>query len=221
MDDAENPAEPEPLRRDVIFHLKEAERLEREIPDSIIVSMFLVDCAAIRKQLSAKHETIAKAEKDLIAKQAKAMANATMEAFQLINEKINSSPTDIEELSAIREFIGGVPNEIKKLEGDIKIGMQTYAILEEFQHKFPDDEDYDKQWKLYGSPNETYEVVRIQRDKLEKEEHKMVNKMQQEQSEFDNKVIELQQKANAFTSYADASQFEDYARQAVEVWSEL
>lgn len=101
-----------------------------------------------------------------------------MNEFTGINEMINRSPNDIEELSAIREFVGGVPSQIEKLEGQIKGGMQTYQILEEFGYIFTDPEDYDKQWKLYGSPCETHEVIKTQKDKLEKEEHKMVNKMQ-------------------------------------------
>jgi len=33
LDDDENPPEPEALRKDIIFHKKEAERLMTEIPD--------------------------------------------------------------------------------------------------------------------------------------------------------------------------------------------
>ena len=144
-----------------------------------------------------------------------------MDSFTAINDKINTSPSDIEELSNIREFIAGVPNDIEKLENEIKAGMQTYAILEQFGYKFADDEEYDKQWKLYGSPCETYEVVKAQRDKLEKEEHKMVNKMQQEQSEFDNKVIDLQQGVIGFTVHTDINNYEEVAQKAEAIWAEL
>jgi len=37
------------------------------------------------------------------------MANSTIEAFYKINDRINSSPKDIEELSEIREFMLSVP----------------------------------------------------------------------------------------------------------------
>ncbi len=40
LDDDENPPEAEAVRKDVIFHKKEAARLMVEIPDSIVVSMF-------------------------------------------------------------------------------------------------------------------------------------------------------------------------------------
>ena len=218
MDDEENPPEAEALRKDVIFHRKEAERLTNEIPESIVVSMFTVNCDTIRKQLVQKHIYIAEEEINLIAKQAKVIANKTMEAFVGINDKINSSPGDIEELASIREFIAGVPNEVEKLEGEIKNGMQVFGILESFGYKFADDEDYDKQWKLYGSPCDTHVVIKQQKEKLEKEEQKMVYKMQADQHEFDNKQTEIQRKVGGFTQFQDINAFEDVAKMAKEMW---
>ena len=72
------------------------------------------------------------------------MANSTIEAFYKINDKINSTPQDIEELSAVKDFMASVPNEVEKLDGQIKLGMQVYKILEEFKYRFVDEEDYDK-----------------------------------------------------------------------------
>lgn len=48
LDDEDNPPEIEFLRKDVIFHQEEAERLSKEIPDHIIVSCFKVSCKEIR-----------------------------------------------------------------------------------------------------------------------------------------------------------------------------
>jgi len=59
----------------------------------------------------------------LIAKQAKISANRTMESFTKINDKINANVNNIEELSAVRDFMTQVPGEIEKLEGEIKLGM--------------------------------------------------------------------------------------------------
>jgi len=43
-----------------------------------------------------------------------------MESFTKINDKINANVNNIEELSAVREFMLQVPGEIEKLEGEIK-----------------------------------------------------------------------------------------------------
>ena len=40
--------------------------------------------------------------------------------------------------------------------------MGIYEILNNFNYKFGDDEDYDKKWKLFGSPKETIEKIEKQ-----------------------------------------------------------
>jgi hypothetical protein len=52
LDDADNPPEIEFLKKDVIFHQEEAERLKGEIPDFILVSCFKVSCKEIRATLA-------------------------------------------------------------------------------------------------------------------------------------------------------------------------
>jgi dynein heavy chain len=52
LDDEDNPPEIEFLKKDVIFHQEEAERLKSEIPDFIIVSCFKVSCREIRATLA-------------------------------------------------------------------------------------------------------------------------------------------------------------------------
>jgi len=53
----------------------------------------------------------------------------------------------------------------------------VYAILEEFKYTFVEEEDYDKQWRLYGSPNETKLVIERQKAQLEKEKENFVRTM--------------------------------------------
>jgi hypothetical protein len=52
LDDDDNPPEIEFLKKDVIFHHLEAERLRGEIPDFITVSIFKVSCREIRATLA-------------------------------------------------------------------------------------------------------------------------------------------------------------------------
>lgn len=55
MDDPDNPPEPVDLRKDVLFHKAEEQRLLNEIPESIIVSYFKVNCRDLRQVLAEKH----------------------------------------------------------------------------------------------------------------------------------------------------------------------
>ena len=46
-----------------------------------------------------------------------------------MNNKVESAPKDIEELTSIKDYMAQVPNEIEKMQGDIKTCMGIYEIL--------------------------------------------------------------------------------------------
>jgi hypothetical protein len=154
LDDDENPPEIDMLKKDVVFHQKEAERLKTEIPDDIMISIFRVSCKEIRNKLVEKHLKIAKDEVDLIAKRAKITANELLAAFEKMSMKIESHPKDIEELTNLKDYMAAIPNDIEKMGKDIKECLAIYEILNNFNYKFADDDDFNKKWKLFGAPQE-------------------------------------------------------------------
>jgi len=87
------------------------------------------------------------------------MANELLESFEKMNNKVESAPKDIEELTSIKDYMASVPNEIEKISGDIKSCTNIYEILNQFNYKFHDDDDYDKKWRLFGSPKDTVERI--------------------------------------------------------------
>lgn len=127
---------------------------------------------------------------------------------------MESQPKDIEELSSIKDYMAGVPNEIAKLRNDIATGMKIYGILAGFQYKFADEEDYDRQWRLFGSPQETLSRIAKQGNFLDKEKDKFVNIMQQDQVEFDTKVAEIQGLVAKFDENVDMGAYEEVAKNA-------
>lgn len=78
-----------------------------------------------------------------------------LKEFELYNVQIEQIPNNIEELSAIKEIMNGLPAEMEKKQVDIKKCMDIYATLDKFHHMFADEEDYDKMWRVYGAPIET------------------------------------------------------------------
>ncbi len=191
LDDDENPPEIDFLRKDVIFHQKEAERLKGEIPDEIIVSMFRVSCKEIRNKLVDKHLKIAKDEIDLIAKRAKMAGNELLANFEKITAKIESHPKDIEELTALKDYMASVPNEIEKLQKDIKETLGVYEILNHFNYKFPNDADFDKKWEVFGAPKETASKIEKQLNILQVLQDKYLNQMVGNMEEFEKTINEI------------------------------
>ena len=172
--DDENPPEVDALRKDIYFHLSEEKRLRGEIPDRLNVSMFNVSCREMRDALAGKHRRIAEEEILLIAKVARNKTQEILEKFEKIHMKIESVPKDIEELTSIKEFMGTLPKEIEKEQNEIVQCMQIFDVLDEFEYKFTDDEEYDKKWRMFGAPKDTYEKIDRQIVYLEKEKEKFV-----------------------------------------------
>ncbi len=52
--------------------------------------------------------------------------------------------------------MAAIPNDIEKMQKDIKECLGFYEVLNGFNYKFSDDDDFNKRWKLYGAPQETH-----------------------------------------------------------------
>lgn len=91
--------------------------------------------------------------------------------------KIESIPKDIEELTAIRDYMAAVPSEIEKINVDIKLCMNIYDILNQFSYKFSDEDEYDKKWRVFGSPKDTLLRIEKQQVYLEKEKDRFLQAM--------------------------------------------
>lgn len=128
--DEENWLTSDEFEKAVKAHRKEAQRLQEEIPESMCISFFKVNCKTIRDTLADKHLYIADEMVEIIAKMAKMQANKIMNEFDKINVQIETSPSDIEELSKIRDTMGNAPNDISKLTASITANIKVYEILE-------------------------------------------------------------------------------------------
>ena len=118
-----------------------------------------------------------------------------------MNNKIEKKPTDIEDLTAIKEYMATVPNELEKLAVEINSTLDVYAILEEFQYKFHEQEDYDKQWALYGSPKETLEKIEKQTIALNSKKDHFIKEMKKEQTDFKAETQEIEKLVYSFQQY--------------------
>mmetsp|Transcript_9535 Transcript_9535/g.9123 ORF Transcript_9535/g.9123 Transcript_9535/m.9123 type:complete len:110 (-) Transcript_9535:2427-2756(-) len=109
------------------------------------------------------------------------MANELLDIFEKMDMKIQSAPKDIEELTSIKDFMANVPMEIEKLATDIKNAMGVYDILDYFGYKFSDDDDFDKKWRVFGSPSDTLKKISVQQGYLDREKDKFISQMQGQQ----------------------------------------
>jgi dynein heavy chain len=73
-----------------------------------------VHTKVIRDNLAAKHSKIALDQIELISKIAKQESIKLLEDFDKFNEHVERLPSDIEQLSEIKDFMNSLPNELDK-----------------------------------------------------------------------------------------------------------
>ena len=210
-EDPENWPDVAELKASIIFHQAEEKRIQNEIPEEIICSVFKISTKVIRDMLAAKHKKIALEQVELISKIAKATSNKIIEEFEKSNVKVESIPKGIEELSSIKDFMTGLPKELEKNQKIIKDCMEIYATLDQFHHKFEDEEEYDKMWRVFGAPQET--VVRIEKQQgfLDKEKEKFMKQMENHKKDFNTQISELENETSSFKKYIDGEAYEEVA----------
>jgi dynein heavy chain len=177
LDSGEQQISPEALKNDIAEHRKEEQRLKEEIPESIVVSIFQVNCKDIRNMYVGKHANIVEKEIKLIAQKAKEMNYTLSTKFDEINERIRRPPKNIEDLTETKKYIAEIPIVIEKLKQDINYCMDIYTILDEFNYEFSNS-DLDQKWWLFGSPQKIVSVIESQTQTLEKQKEQFVKQME-------------------------------------------
>lgn len=210
-EDPENWPDVDTLRGSILFHRGEEERLNKEIPEEIVCSVFKISTKVIRDMLAAKHAKIANEQIELIAKIGKATSDKLLEEFEKSNSKVEGVPKNIEELSSIKDYMNALPKELEKKQNEIQNCMKIYTTLDEFHHRFEDEEEYDKMWRVFGAPQETCLRIEKQQGFLEKEKEKFVKQMENNKKDFNNQITELENLTGSFKQYSDPEQFEEVA----------
>lgn len=136
MDEGDQPITAEALRADIEVHREAEKALKGKIPESIVVSIFEINCKDIRGLYVGKHTQIIDKEIKLIAQRAKEMNYELSTKFGEINERIRRPPKNIEDLTDTRRYIQEIPSTIEKLRGEIDACMGIYDILDEFNFEF-------------------------------------------------------------------------------------
>jgi len=119
LDEGDTPITAEGLKNDMNEHRKEEDRLRREIPEFVNVSIFQINCKDIPNLYVGKHSQIIDKEVKLIAQKAKELNYNLSTKFDEINERIRRVPKNIEELTETKKYISEIPVVIAKLKEEI------------------------------------------------------------------------------------------------------
>ena len=210
----------EELRDEIFKHQELEKKILNEIPETIRVSCFEINCREVRNTLSGKHSTFVKLITDQIGSIAKETTNTLLENFKKMQRDISKAPKDVEELTEIKQMIERIPMDIEKMRNEIENNMNTFNILEKFQFKFSTD-DLNKKWELFGFPKRTYDLIAVKNEELEKQKIVFQEQTVAEQEDFREKIEELENDVKSFVQYSDITQYSHTAEMVERVQSKV
>jgi dynein heavy chain len=209
FNDEENPSGVLELQKQVEKHMGEEKEVNKQVPETRQVGMCDVSMSDVRKLLAAKHSKIVDAALDLILTRYREMASDCARGYQSIITQLQKQATNVEELTAAKEYLQGLPSDPAKLEVEAKGVMKAFDVLEHFRVRVASD-DVHQRWRCYSGPkNVDTQIIASELDwaKLEKS---FLDEMNEEQQDFDERLNDLTDTINTFSQYSDLNKIEEY-----------
>ncbi|CAM5127491.1 unnamed protein product [Eretmochelys imbricata] len=208
------------VRKIVNLHLSEKEMLDNTLPSSIIIGPFYISIEGVKQNLSKKRKALATSMLDLLAKNLHLQVENICEAFKVISRKMYEKPNSIEELAELREWMKGVPEQLKVQEELISKVMEDYDVMEEFLYNLTQD-DFNDKWAASNWPLKiATQTEMIQQQHLEDEER--FRKIQlMDQNNFLERLDGLQLVVAGFSVHMDITRAHEIANEARRVKKQL
>ncbi|KAL1510265.1 hypothetical protein AB1Y20_006588 [Prymnesium parvum] len=180
------------------------EALDAELPDDVLIGMFMVSLSAFKSALLSKHERTAQLLLQLISDRARAACNEISTAFAEMYEKLQEQPKDIEKLTEIQESVQGMRARTVELQEQIQHMTEHYEVLEALYFEVP-KEDFSQRWESFHWPLRL-KLKQEESEKMLQEDRQLFQKeMIAQQQQFEKHLEELAYRVANFHQYTDPS----------------
>jgi dynein heavy chain, axonemal len=185
-------------------HLAKREALLAAIPKKMQLGLFVVSVADTRDALAEKHEQIAELVLDLLARKVTEGTTAINTHFEEIDRQLAQHPQDIEELTALKEFMDTVPAKVVEHQVVMDTVMENFALLDGLNCKLA-PEDFKSRWSMFGWPLKTDARMMDVTDMLEQEKKGYSKNMEGEQEAFVEQLKTLESEVAGLFKFKDLS----------------
>ncbi|XP_053577059.1 dynein axonemal heavy chain 1 [Bombina bombina] len=214
-----NPSAAE-VKSEVELHLLEKERLDNALPSSIIIGPFQINIEGVKQNLSRKRKTLSNAVLDVLAKTTHSQVEETSEQFRFISRKLYEKPNSVEELTDLREWIKGVPEQVKMLEEQIAKILADYEVMDGLLYSLSQD-DFNAKWVVISWPNKITTLMETIREQHLDDEEKFRKIQVMDQNNFLERLDGLQIAVAGFSSYTDINRAHETANEVRRVHKQL
>ncbi|KAG8436117.1 hypothetical protein GDO86_007286 [Hymenochirus boettgeri] len=201
-------------------NLLEKERLDNSLPNSIIVGPFHINIEIVKQNLSRKRRNISNALLDLLSKSLHKEMDEVSNQFRAISRSLYEKPNSIEELTELREWMKGVPEQMKSLEEQIAKVLLDYDVIDEFLYNLS-QEDFSTKWNVIAWPQKILSLMDSIREQHTEEEEKFHKIQVMDQTNFLERLDSLQMVVAGFSSHTDVTRAHEIANEVRRVQKQL
>ncbi|MEE6527642.1 hypothetical protein FKM82_029170, partial [Ascaphus truei] len=208
---AQNPSAVE-VKFAVEQHLLEKERLDNSLPNSIIIGPFHISIEVVKQNLSRKCKALSIALLELLAKNSRKEMENISDQFRAISRNLYEKPNSVEQLTDLREWMKGVPEQIRTLEEQVTKVIADYDVIDEFFYSLS-QEDFNAKWAAIYWPHKITTLIDSIREQHLEDEERFRKIQAMDQNNFLERLDGLQMVVAGFSTHVDISRAHEVANE--------
>jgi len=209
------------LRATLTKHETEKNQIQSQIPDqSIDAGMFTIEAASIKSHLVGKHNEIIQSLLVSHQEHSETMTKFISESFESILKELQIVPTNVEETSALQEYMSAIDSLVDPLKEKISEMNDYFSVLDEFHFKIS-METSNAKWANVALPGKVSSQCEDTKNAIQASKDKYLNEMLAEQERFMQSLASLETEVQGFASYDNLGQVADISTHANEVLEKL
>ncbi|KAJ7998998.1 hypothetical protein DPEC_G00210820 [Dallia pectoralis] len=208
------------MKKEVIQHLKEKERLDQSLPASVVIGPFTVSVQTVRQNLSKKRRALANAALDRLALKLRKQVNDACEEYKSVSRKLHEKPNSIEELTDKREWMKQIPDQLKTHEETLTKAMSDYELIDEFFYSLS-NEDINGKWTAMAWPHRIRTQMETASAQNVEDQEGFYKIQLVDQNNFHERLDSLQMLVAGLSAYTDVSRAHEVANEVRRVGKQL
>jgi len=208
------------IRKELSIQAALRDKIEREIPKSIHLGFIHVNCEDVRRKLATKRQDMMNKELDSFARMLRNRCEELGKNFKKIEAELRKQPTDIQELTKLREYMATVPASVASYKDAISECMDSFDLLDSFHYRLPKD-GWKLKWQTFSWPKTIADMLESKEVALANDKNTFLNEMRTAQEEFQLELHEIEKRVNTFGQYSDLDQVAKIAEKCSKIQEKL
>ncbi|KAM8930485.1 dynein axonemal heavy chain 1 isoform 1-T1 [Pelodytes ibericus] len=201
-------------------HLLEKDRLDNALPNSIIIGPFQINIEGVKQNLSRKRKTLCNSLLELLSKSLNKALEEVSEQFRAISRKMYEKPNSVEELTDLREWMKGIPEQMTTYEEQITKIISDYDVINEFFYSLS-QEDFNAKWAAIAWPHKITTLMDTIREQHLEDEEKFRKIQAMDQNNFLERLDSLEMVVAGFSTHIDINRAHEIANEVRRVHKQL